>query len=131
MANDSLANALRLRPRSPETLQLLQRHETAVPLKRHVGITPVLVRGGDVVIQTGQGPGFEEVVLASRDPLREVLGDERVAVAVDAEAVVVGLGWEGFLDVVLGFLDDAGLGPDGVEGDGDGGCFGGGRRGHV
>ena len=54
-----------------------------------------------------------------------------MAVAVDAEAVVVGLGWEDVLDVVLGFLDDAGLGPDGVEGDGDGSRFGGGGRGHV
>lgn len=54
-----------------------------------------------------------------------------MAVAVDAEAVVVGLSWEDFLDVFLGLLDDVGFGPDRVKVYGNGSCFGGRFRGHV
>jgi hypothetical protein len=131
MPNNRLTNTFRLRPRRPEPLQLLQRHKTPVPLETHMRLAAVLVRRSKIVVQASQGPGFEKVALGSGDPGGEVLGDERVAVAVDAEAVVVGLGREEGADVGLGFLDDAGLWPDGVEGDGDGGCFGGGGGGHV
>ena len=79
--------------------------------------TPVLQRSADIVIQARQRPGLEERFSGrgGGDPGGEVLGHDCVAVAVDAETVVVSLlGQEG-LDVVLGFLDYGGLGPDGLE----------------
>lgn len=127
MPNDRLANTLRLRPRSAKPLQLLQRHETPMPLERHVRIATVLLRSGNIVVQTSQRPGFEKVFVGSRrrgDPVGEVLGDKRVAVAVDAQAVVVGLGREDFFDVLLGSLNELGLRPDGGKVYGNGGCFG-------
>lgn len=73
MPDDSFTNTLSLRPRSPKALQLLQRHETTVPLERHVSIAAVLIRSGNIMIQTSQSPGFKKVALGSSNPLGEVL----------------------------------------------------------
>lgn len=126
MPYDRLANALSLSLGRAEALQLLQCLEATVPFKGHVRVGAVLFRRGDVVVQTGQCPGLEESILGLRagDPIRKMLRDDGVAVAVDTQAVVPSLGRQNFVDVVRSLLDKSALGPDRVEVDGDGGCFG-------
>ena len=70
-------------------------------------VVPVLGRCADVVVQASQSPGFEKGLFGGvvGDPGGKVLGYDRVAVAVDAETVVVSLFGEEGLNVGLGFLD--------------------------
>lgn len=78
----------------------------------------MFVRASNVVVQAGQGPGFEEGIADCAgfgDPGGEVVVDDGVAVAVDAEAVEVGFAWEGLLDVGLGLVYEGRGWPDGVE----------------
>lgn len=125
MSDDRLTDALGLGLRSTESLQLLQRFESTVPLERHVRVLAVRICASDVVVQASQSPGLEEFATdGTCDPFREVLSDDGVAVAVDAQAVEVGLCREDLFDVLLCLLDDICFGPDRVEVDGYGRCFG-------
>lgn len=113
MSDDRLAHALGLSLRSTETLQLQQRFEPTMPLERHVRDFKVRICTSDVVVQAGQGPGLEEVATERTcDPFGEMLRDDCVAVAVDAQTVEVSFGREDLFDVFLCLFDDAGFGPD-------------------
>lgn len=131
MTDDSLTNTLGLRPRRPPSLQFLQRLKAAVPLETQVRGGAVLLRRRHVVVQTGEGPGFEESFAdgLGGDPGGEVLRYDRVAVGVDAQAVVVGAAREEGVDVFLGGLHEVRGGEDFGYVDGGGGRFGGGRAG--
>lgn len=116
MADDGLGDALGLGARRAERLELLQSQEAAVELERQVRVVAVLRRRRQVVEETGQRPGFEEAVPGGGDPGLEVRRHHVMAVAEDAEAVVVGLLRQGVVDVFLCFADDVGRGPDRFEG---------------
>lgn len=132
MPNDSLTNTLCLRPRRPPSLQLLQRLKATVPLETQVRGGAVLLRRRHVVVQTGESPGFEESVAdgLGGNPGGEVLRHDRVAVGIDAQAVVVGAAREDGLNVLLGGLHEGCGGPDLGYVNGDRGGFGAGWGGH-